>query len=157
VKFPLIGLAVPAVGALGMLLWRWRETRRPLTFRRIVVPPLAMSTGFGMFLYPPTHVPLSWAAAALLAGATLFAWPLIRSSRLTCVEGQVFLQRSRAFLWVLLGLLLVRLLLRHSLEVYLDLWQTGSLFYLLAFGMIVHWRVNMLLRFRRLSAERQSG
>ncbi len=146
-------MAMPAVGALGVLLWRLRETMRPLTLKRIVIPPVAMSTGFGMFLYPPTRVPLAWALLAFLAGATLFAVPLVRTSSLSMVEGKVYLKRSRAFLWVLLGLIAVRLVLREQVSHYVTPLQTGSLFFLLAFGMIVHWRLDMLARFRKLTAE----
>lgn len=150
-KFPLLSLAVPTVGALGVLLWRLKETRRPLTLRRIVIPPLAMSTGFLMFLYPPTRVPGSWALGAFLAGATIFALPLVHTSKLSLVEGDVYLRRSRAFLWVLLGLLAVRLALRETISHYISPLQTGSLFFILAFGMIVHWRIDMLGKFRRLT------
>lgn len=156
-KFPLITMAMPAVGALGVVLWRLRETVRPLTLKRIIIPPLAMSTGFGMFLYPPTRVPLSWAALAFLAGATLFAIPLVRTSSLSLVDGQVYLRRSRAFLWVLLGLVAARLILREQVSHYVTPLQTGSLFFLLAFGMIAHWRMDMLARFRKLTAPCAQG
>lgn len=150
VHLPLLGVAVPVLGAFGVLLWRLRETRRPLTARRIVIPPLAMSTGFGMFLYPPTHIPWSWALGAFLAGATFFALPLIHTSRLELVEGEVYLKRSRAFLWVLLALVAVRLTLREEISHYVSALQTGSVFFILAFGMIVHWRIDMYGKFQRL-------
>lgn len=149
-------MAMPAVGAIGVLLWRLRETTRPLTLKRIVIPPVAMSSGFGMFFYPPTRVPLSWALLAFLAGATLFAVPLVRTSSLSLLDGKVYLKRSRAFLWVLLGLLVVRLVLREQVSHYVTPLQTGSLFFILAFGMIVHWRLNMLSRFRRLTRRQAS-
>lgn len=148
---------MPAVGAIGVLLWRLRETQRPLTLKRIVIPPLAMSTGFGMFLYPPTRIPLSWALGAFAAGLTLFALPLIHTSKLRLIDGKVYLQRSRAFLWVLLGLVAVRLALREEISMYVSPLQTGSLFFILAFGMIIHWRVNMLRKFQRLTQGPQAS
>ena len=151
-KFP-VHMAMPAVGAVGVLLWRLRETQRPLTRRRILIPPLAMSTGFGMFLFTPFHVPLSWAALAMLCGAAVFAWPLIKTSRLTQKDGEIYLHRSRAFLWVLLGLVGVRLALREQVGQYVSPLQTAALFYLLAFGMIVRWRHDMWHRFRALTEQ----
>jgi len=38
-------------------------------------------------------------------------------------------------------------------EQYLGPLQTGALFYLLAFGMIVRWRVGMLREYRRLRGQ----
>ena len=150
-KFP-IHMAMPAIGAAGVFLWRLKETQKPLTLRRIVIPPVAMSTGFGMFLFSPFQVPLTWAALAVLCGAGVLAWPLIKTSQLNLRDGQVFLHRSRAFLWVLLGLVVVRLALREQVAMYVSPLQTAALFYLLAFGMIVHWRADMLRRFRALTA-----
>lgn len=149
-KFP-VHMAMPAVGAVGVLFWRLKETQRPLTLKRIVIPPVAMSTGFAMFLFSPFQVPLAWAALAVLFGASVLAWPLIKTSQLSLHEGQVFLRRSRAFLWVLLALVVIRLALREQVGHYVSPLQTAALFYLLAFGMIVHWRVDMLRRFRALS------
>lgn len=142
---------LPVVGGLLVLLWRFEETKRPLTRPRILIPPLGMSTGSFMFLYPPTRLPLEWALGAFLAGATLLAWPLISSTTLKVEKEQVYLKRSRAFLVVILILLIVRIALRTQIEPYLSLLQTGSLFYLLALGMIAHWRWNMWRRFQRLS------
>ncbi len=103
-----------------------------------------------MFLYPPTRVPLSWALTALLCGALILAWPLIRTSQLTVRDNNVLLHRSKAFLWVILGLLVFRLALRGFVETQVSLLQTASLFYLLAFGMLVHWRTNMWFRFKKI-------
>ncbi len=153
-KFP-IHMAMPAVGAVGVLLWRLRETQKPLTRRRILIPPVAMSTGLGMFLFTSFQVPLTWAVLALLFGAAVLAWPLIKTSELYQQDGQVFLRRSRAFLWVLLGLLVVRLVLREQVAGYVTTFQTAGLFYLLALGMIIRWRANMWRRYRALV--RQTG
>ena len=65
----------------------------------------------------------------------------------------VSMQRSRAFLWILLGLVLVRTVLRVWVERTVTPMQTGALFFVLAFGMIARWRVGMLLEYRRLLAE----
>src|SRR5690349_10871865 len=95
-----------------MIAWRVRETSTPVSTRKIVAPPLGMSTGLAMFLSPAVHVPWSWAATALLFGAVVLAIPLGRTSRLVRSGDVVLMQRSRAFLWILLGLVAVRLLLR---------------------------------------------
>src|SRR5947209_2573318 len=120
-----------------MLAWRIRETQRAVTPRAIVIPPIGMSTGFCMFLAPQTRVPLAWAACAFVLGALVFALPLIHSSTLTRRGDAVYMQRSPAFLWILLGLFIVRLALRSYVEHLVTPVQTGALFFVLAFGMIV--------------------
>jgi len=52
------------LGAAAVMAWRIRETSRPITAPKIVIPPLGMSTGFIMFAYPPARIPLSWALCA---------------------------------------------------------------------------------------------
>lgn len=148
------GLIVAAsiAGAVAVLLWRFRETRTPVSVRKIVIPPLGMSTGFCMFIAPPTRIPVPWALVAFLAGALVFYIPLARSSRLARSGDVILMQRSRAFLWILLGLVALRFLLRAWVEQYVTPIQTGALAFVLAFGMILRWRVSMLLEFMRLRA-----
>ncbi len=154
VHVPLAVVAlVTLAGAAAMLAWRVRETRTPVSTRKIVVPPLGMSTGFLMFLAPAARVPWSWASAAFALGAVVFAVPLTRTSRLVRTGDVVWMQRSRAFLWILLGLLAIRTALRAYVEHVVTPMQTGALFFVLAFGMIARWRVGMLLEYRRLLAE----
>ena len=140
------------LGAGVMVAWRMREARGAVTLRKIVIPPLGMSTGFSMFFYPPTRVPLSWAAGALLLGVVVFAEPLIRTSRLSVQGNEILVRRSPAFLGILLGLVTVRLALRTYLETFVAPLQTGALFYLLAFGAVARWRGSMLMEYRALTA-----
>jgi len=139
-------------GAVAMLTWRAHEARRVVTVRSIIIPPLGMSTGFSMFAVPATRVPLAWAFAALALGAVLFAIPLVRTSRLVQQDDQILVQRSRAFVAILLGLVAVRFGLRTWIEQYVSPLQTGALFYLLAFAAVVRWRLTMLRDYRRLIA-----
>jgi membrane protein CcdC involved in cytochrome C biogenesis len=140
----------PLAGAIAVFAWRMREAARPLTTARIVMPPLGMATGFGMFALPDFRVPLSWALVALALGALVFAWPVLRTTTLVRRGADVMLQRSRAFVLVLVALVVVRFLMRGWVEEVVTARQTASLFYLLAFGMIVRWRVAMWREFRRL-------
>jgi membrane protein CcdC involved in cytochrome C biogenesis len=112
-----------------------------------------MSTGFIMFAVPEMRVPLAWGVAAILAGALFLSYPLIHTSTLTRDGDSILLRRSKAFLWIILGLAALRLALRAYVEQYVSVTQTASLFFLLAFGMLVPWRVAMFLRYRKLRAE----
>ena len=140
----------PVVGGAGVLVWRWHETRTPVTARKIVIPPLGMATGFGMFIAPQMRVPWSWGLAAFLLGALLLAIPLIKSSTLERRGDEVLMRRSNGFLLILLGLLALRIALHEWVGSYLSPTQTAGLFFLLAFGMILRWRVGMYRGYRAL-------
>jgi membrane protein CcdC involved in cytochrome C biogenesis len=141
------------IGGTLVMAYRMRESSRPITARKIIIPPLGMSTGFGMFLYPPARIPPLWALAAFLLGALVLSYPLVKTSKLTRVGDVVMLRRSRAFLWILVGLISIRIGLRTYVGQYVDPIQTASLFFVLAFGMIAVWRVRMLLEYRELAPE----
>jgi membrane protein CcdC involved in cytochrome C biogenesis len=147
---PVIVLITSVVGALAVLAWRIRETQRPISVRAILLPPLGMSTGLGMFIVPAFRVPWTWALTAFATGALALAYPLIRSSQLRLVNGALMMQRSRVFLAILLGLAALRLALRDYVGQVLPPKETASVFFLLAFGMIVRWRLWMYFRYRTI-------
>jgi membrane protein CcdC involved in cytochrome C biogenesis len=147
---PLIVLATSIAGALAVLLWRLRETSRPISVRGILIPPLGMSTGLFMFLVPEFRVPWTWALISFAAGAVALAYPLIRSSKLYMANGALMMQRSRIFLAILLGLAAIRIALRNYVGQILPPRETASVFFLLAFGMIVRWRLWMYFRYRAI-------
>jgi membrane protein CcdC involved in cytochrome C biogenesis len=143
-------LVLALLGGAVILVWRLRETMSPLSIRRIVGPPLGMATGFSMFAVRAARVPWTFAAGAFALGALVLAIPLARTSTLVRRGDLVLMQRSRAFLWILLGLVALRLLLRAYVGRLLTPVQTGSVFFILAFGMIARWRATMLLQYLRL-------
>jgi membrane protein CcdC involved in cytochrome C biogenesis len=133
-----------------VLAWRVREGRTAVTTRKIVIPPLGMATGFCMFLAPAFRVPWLWALAAFSIGALLLAYPLVKTSRLAYVGEQVMMHRSASFFLVMVVLAIVRIVAHSYLDTVMSIEQTAGLFFILAFGMIVRWRVSMLLEYRRL-------
>ena len=142
----------PIAGAVAVYTWRLRETDRPLSVPRIVIPPAAMSTGFGMFLLPMFRVPWTWAVGAFLLGALVLSYPLVRASTLSRRGDAIIMRRSPALFIVLAVLLAIRLALRAWIGQHVSPMQTGALFFVLAFGMILRWRVTMLGQFRALTA-----
>jgi membrane protein CcdC involved in cytochrome C biogenesis len=145
---------VSTVGAVFMALMvifiRLKASERPVTLRKIWIPPLGMSTGFAMFVVPEVRFPLWWAAAAFIIGWFIFAYPLIRSTVFEQREGLVYAQRSKSFAFILLGLLLIRTLLHEFINRYISIPQSGGLFFIMAFGMILHWRLFMYKRYNIL-------
>ncbi|WP_282941042.1 cytochrome c biogenesis protein CcdC [Paenibacillus sp. RC67] len=148
---PQMTVTIGAAMAAGMaMLFRMRASNKAVNPKKLLIPPFAMSTGFLMFVVPMTRIPLSWGIVIFLVGATLFAYPLIRSSQMEVRNGGIYLKRSKVFIFILVGLLVIRILLRQFIEQYVTLPQTGAIFFLLAFGMLLPWRLAMYVQFRKL-------
>ncbi|MGC4081033.1 MAG: cytochrome c biogenesis protein CcdC [Vicinamibacterales bacterium] len=147
-----LSLVSSVAGALGVMAWRVRETRRPVSTRSLLIPPMGMATGFCMFFAPPFRVPWSWALVAFVSGALILAYPLLRTSRLVRDGDTIAMQRSNVFFAVLIVLAGIRIGARAYLDTVLSVPQTAGLFFILAFGMIVRWRTQMFLAYRALLA-----
>ncbi|MGP4079738.1 CcdC family protein [Pseudalkalibacillus sp. R45] len=130
---------------------RMKAARKPATIRKIILPPLFMSTGFLMFLYPPTRVPWGEALEAFVVGI-IFSFLLIRTSSFERRSDAIYLKRSKVFVYILLGLLLFRIVLKLYLGQYISIEETSGLFFILAFGMLAPWRIAMYLKFKKLQA-----
>lgn len=142
---------VSVVGLCGVLVWRVREGRTAVTVRKIVMPPLGMATGFCMFLAPMFRVPWTWAVSAFVIGAVVLAYPLLLTSSLRREGDTIMMKRSLAFFAVVIVLAAIRYFARGYFDRYLTLEQTGGLFFILAFGMIVRWRLRLLSLYRKLT------
>ncbi len=144
-------LLVSVLAGTMVIFLRLRASNRPTNLRKIMIPPLGMSTGFMMFVAPDTRIPWSWAGIAFLVGAVLFSFPLIRTTQLEIRNEVVYMKRSKAFLWIIIGMLLVRVLLHDWVERYITVVQSAGIFFILAFGMILVWRIAMLRAFLSLT------
>ncbi len=152
VASPALTAVVSLAGLAGVLAWRVRETRTAVTMKKIVMPPVGMATGFCMFIVPAFRVPWAWGVGAFVIGAIIFAYPLLLTSDLHLQNGVIMMKRSSAFFAVIIVLAVVRYLARGYFDRFLSLEQTGALFYLLAFGMILRWRAKLFFAFRTLTA-----
>jgi len=143
------------LAGLSLIIIRIRAGKRPTTLKKIVIPPLGMATGFIMFAVPVTHIPWLWGLSAFGTGLLIFSFPLIVTTSMEKVNSDIFVRRSKAFIAIMMVLFLLRLSLHSVVEQYMTIPQTGAIFYLLAFGMIVPWRFAMVgdyLRLRKLEA-----
>jgi membrane protein CcdC involved in cytochrome C biogenesis len=153
VSSPAITAVVSLAGLCAVLAWRVREGRTAMTLKKIVIPPLGMATGFSMFFVPAFRVPLDWGIGAFLVGAIVLAWPLLATSSLRREGDLIMMKRSGAFFAVVIVLAAVRYLARGYFDAFMTLEQTGALFFVLAFGMILRWRASLFFAYRRLMAE----
>jgi membrane protein CcdC involved in cytochrome C biogenesis len=149
---PGFSVVAALAGLSAVLVWRVCEGRTAVTVRKILIPPVGMSTGFCMFVVPAFRVPWMWALIAFLIGAIALAYPLLLTSRLERAGEAIMMKRSGAFFAVIIVLAAIRYFARGYFDRLLTMEQTGGLFFILAFGMILRWRVSMFFEYRALTA-----
>ena len=87
----------------------------------------------------------------------LFSILLIKTSKFEVKDNQIFMQRSKAFIFILIGLLLIRLIAKIILGTTFEIGVLSGMFFILAFGMIAPWRLVMYLQYKKIKAEDISG
>lgn len=142
-----------SIGAIGMAILvmfiRIKAAKKPASARKIILPPIFMSTGALMFIHPYFRVsPLEIIEAVTIG--MLFSILLVKTSNFEIRDNQIYLKRSKAFMYILIGLLTLRIIMKSVLSTSIDYGELSGMFWILAFGMIVPWRITMYLKYRNL-------
>src|SRR5690625_3351387 len=87
---------------------------------------------------------------ALVLGL-FFSVFLIRSTTFTLKNNDIYLIPSRAFIFILFGLLFIRIIIKLLIGSSISFGETSGMFYLLGFFMIVSWRIAMLVKYNKLA------
>jgi membrane protein CcdC involved in cytochrome C biogenesis len=135
--------------ALFAIFIRAKAAKKPASVKKIILPPIFMSTGALMFIHPMFRLTSLEIVEALSVGL-LFSILLIKTSSFEIKNNEIFLKRSKAFMFILLGLLLIRIILKSILSTTIDFGELSGMFWLLAFGMIVPWRIAMYIKYKTL-------
>lgn len=143
---------VAAIMATVMIFIRMRAARKPASVKKIVLPPLFMSTGAFMFLFEPFQVSWTQVLEAVSVGI-VFSFFLIKTSKFEVKDKQIYLKPSKAFAFILIGLLILRIILKLIIGQTVSLGETSGMFFLLAWGMIVTWRIAMFIKYKKLANE----
>ncbi|RDW19572.1 hypothetical protein CWR48_07570 [Oceanobacillus arenosus] len=143
---------VAAMMAITMIFIRLRAAKKPASIRKIILPPLMMSTGAFMFLFPVFRVGWIQVLEAIGIGI-IFSVFLIRTSKFEVHNGEIYLVPSRAFPIILFSLLIVRIIIKLIIGSYISVGETSGMFFLLALGMIVTWRLSMLYQYYQIKKE----
>ncbi|WP_147532253.1 CcdC family protein [Bacillus marasmi] len=151
-------VVLSSIGAVFMgtfvMIMRIRSAKKPASAKKIILPPLFMSTGALMFLFPMFRVtPLEVIEAASVG--MLFSILLIKTSKFEIRDQDIYLKPSKAFVFILIGLLVLRIIMKSLMSASFDVGELGGMFWILAFGMIVPWRVAMYMNFRKLQLQLQ--
>jgi membrane protein CcdC involved in cytochrome C biogenesis len=135
-----------------VLFIRMKAQKKPVSGKKIILPPLFMSTGALMFIFPFFRVTLGELLEALTVGM-LFSILLIKTSKFEIRDNDIYLKRSKAFAFILIGLLIIRIVAKSILSTTIDYGALSGMFWILAFGMIVPWRIAMYIQYRKLYQE----
>lgn len=135
--------------ATGMIFLRLRAAKRPASIKKIILPPLFMSTGALMFLFPVFRVEWIQVFEAFSVGM-IFSILLIKTSKFEVRGDNIYLKPSKAFIFILFGLLVLRIILKLIIGQTVSFGETSGMFFLLAFGMILTWRIAMLKQYLQL-------
>ncbi|MBE1553870.1 CcdC family protein [Sporosarcina limicola] len=139
------------MGTLAFIV-RTKAAKKPISPKRIILPPLFMSSGALMFLFKEFRVPPLQVLEAATVGM-IFSVILIKTTNFERKDGDIYVKRSKAFLFILLGLLVLRLVAKLILSNSIDVGELGGMFWILAFGMIVPWRIGMLIKYKKIKKE----
>ncbi|MGG3519638.1 cytochrome c biogenesis protein CcdC [Bacillus pseudomycoides] len=140
--------------AVGMMFLRLKSAKKPITLKKIILPPIFMSTGASMYFLPEFRLTTTEILEAVIVGL-FFSIFLIKTSKFEIRGKDIYLIPSKAFIFILVGLLVVRIAFKSYLSQSIDLGQLSGMFFLLAFAMIVSWRIGMYRSFMKLQREMQ--
>ncbi|AKC66147.1 hypothetical protein BK049_18165 [Bacillus xiamenensis] len=148
----IISSIVAVCMAVAVMFIRIKSSAKPATAKKIILPPIFMSTGALMFFVPMFRVTGAEFLEAITVGM-FFSIFLIKTSKFEIRGNEIYLKRSKAFVFILIGLLVLRIGMKTILSSSIDYGALSGMFWILAFGMIVPWRVAMYLSFRKLSKQ----
>lgn len=140
---------IASIGAVIMgivvIFVRKHASKTPLTLKKIIIPPVMMSTGALMYIFP--YFRLSWIhiAETIVIGA-IFSAVLIITTKYEVKNSELYVRQTKAFPVILMGLLLARIALKYIFSLNTTPGEIGGMFFLLAFVMIGIWRLSMFIK-----------
>ncbi|ANZ33444.1 CcdC family protein [Staphylococcus carnosus] len=145
-----IGIAF-IMGAVVIAI-RMKAQQFPVNEKKLILPPIFMSTGALMFVVPYFRLTGMEIIEALILGV-LFSTVLIWTSRFEVKGSEIYMKRSKAFPIILISLLVIRTFIKVIVSNQIDPGQLAGMFFLLAFCMILPWRIAMLMKYKKLKKE----
>src|SRR5699024_8687794 len=135
--------------ATTMIFVRSKAAKKPTSVKRIILPPIFMSSGALMYLFPVFRLTLLEIAEVTLVGL-IFSIVLIKFTKFEVSGNDIYLIPSKAFIFILIGLLVIRMIIKTIVGSFISFGTTSGMFYLLALVMIVSWRLAMVRKYIQL-------
>lgn len=137
--------------AVTMIFVRSKVAQRPTSVKRIILPPIFMSSGALMYIFPVFRLTLLEIGEVVIVGL-LFSILLIRFTKFDIFGQDIYLIPSKSFIFILVGLLAVRIVFKFIIGSFISFGTTSGMFYLLALVMIVSWRIAMVWKYLQLKS-----
>ena len=128
---------------------RMKAQNFPVNEKKIILPPFFFVTGALMYVIPYFRLTGTEILESIILGV-LFSTVLIWTSHFEVHGTEIYMKRSKAFPIILISLLIIRTLIKIFISSKIDPGEIGGMFFLLAFSMIVPWRLAMLYKYKKL-------
>lgn len=149
-QYLVVGSTIMAIFMGTMItLARMRSSKKPVNPKKLLIPPIAMSSGALMFIFEEFRIGPTQILEAVAVGL-LFSIVLIATSKFERRDNDIYLKQSKAFFFILIGILIIRILLKLFLSDTFDVGELGGMFWTLAFAMLWPWRIAMLVQYKKL-------
>jgi|SRR5699024_262965 len=153
--FLIFSTIIAMLMATAMVFIRIKAAERPTNFKRIILPPIFMSTGALMYIFPVFRLDLLTIAEACIIGI-IFSVFLIKTTKFEIRDEEIYVIPSKAFVFLLFGLLILRISIKLIIGSTISFGETTGMFFMLAFAMILSWRLAMLMKYNRLKGQMES-
>ncbi|EPX9105347.1 DUF1453 family protein [Staphylococcus pseudintermedius] len=144
-----LSILIAFVMGAGVIVIRMKAQKYPVNTKKIILPPSFMATGALMYVVPYFRLTGFEIIESVVLGV-VFSSVLIMTSHFEVKGSQIYLKKSKAFPFVLVTLLLFRTVLKVFLGNSVDPGELAGMFFLLAFSMLVPWRLAMLYRYKKI-------
>jgi len=133
----------------AVIIVRMKAQNYPTNVKKIILPPFFMSTGALMYVVPYFRLTPMEILEAVVVGM-FFSIFLIYTSNFVVKDNLIYMKRSKLFPLILITLLIIRTVMKFYLSSTIHPGELAGMFFLLAFSMIVPWRIAMYLKYRKL-------
>ncbi|AKS67196.1 CcdC family protein [Staphylococcus coagulans] len=144
-----LSILIAFVMGAAVIVIRMKAQKYPVNEKKILLPPFFMATGALMYVVPYFRLSNFEILESVVLGV-FFSSVLIMTSHFETKGSQIYLKKSKAFPLVLITLLLVRTVLKVFIGSNIDPGELAGMFFLLAFSMLLPWRLAMLRRYRKI-------
>lgn len=134
---------------IAVIIIRMKAQQFPVNEKKIILPPFFMATGALMYVVPYFRLTGLEIIECIVLGV-VFSTILMWTSIFETHGSEIYMKRSKAFPIILISLLLVRTLIKIFISNKIDPGEIAGMFFLLAFCMIVPWRLAMLYKYRKV-------
>ncbi|WP_312093898.1 CcdC protein domain-containing protein [Niallia sp.] len=146
----IISTCIAVFMGVFFMIMRMKAATKPVSPKKIILPPFFMSTGALMFVFPYFRISGQEILEAAIAGI-VFSFLLIKTTKFEIKDQDIYLINSKAFIFILFGLLAIRIIAKFILSSSIDVGPLGGMFWMLAFCMIVPWRIAMYINYKKLA------